>query len=77
MAGIIDGLKEAIATMLMLMLPMILGAAYDKYRSRKRRSKLRQIRRRHELARHEDRQQAKIAIKLWKAEDALANGKEL
>ena len=77
MAGIIDGLAEAIATMLMLMLPIAIGAAYDKCKSRKRRSKLRQIRRRHELAQHEDRQQAKIAIKLWKAEDTIANGKKL
>ena len=77
MQGIIDGFLEAAMTMASLVIPIALGVIYNYFKSRKRQSKLRQIRRRHELAQHEDRQQAKIAIKLWKAEDAIANGKEL
>lgn len=77
MQGTIDGFLEAAMTMAFLVIPIALGLIYNYFKSRKRQSKLRHIRRRHELAQHEDRQQAKIAIKLWKVEDAIANGKEL
>lgn len=69
----LDALLEAVATLAFMAVPFIIGAVIDKQQRLKRRAKVKQIRRKHILAEHEDKCQYNMARRIWELEKIKSN----